>query len=223
MLQRARLGGLRALCAFLPSWTWDGFEAHMELCASILSFSSCITVISHFQRAQAGESSPSLACMPHRDALQEGTKSGKTLVHREKRDASAGSSQLSLLSAHLCTFAPRQGDPWDSQGAWDSCLLQMWVSLAGTLLCMYGWAVHLPSLSSSSLWWAAEFSNFPVFILSLLLEQAQDWRLLLSRVSPAPGQCIRCYCNTNSRTFLVSNECLACRDMRTLCGLYPTL
>lgn len=168
VLQKARLGGSQSSLCFLSllnlRWLWG---PHGAVCQYPFLFSLHCSKISHLQRAQADERSPSLTCMPHGAALQEGTESGKTLVLGKRRYASPRSSHLSLLSVHVCAFAPRQGDPWDSQGDQDSCLLQIWVSSAGTLLCMYGWAGHLPSLPNSPLWWAAEFSCFPVFILSL--------------------------------------------------------
>lgn len=102
--------------ALRPTWS---------VCQYPFLFSLHCSKISHLQRAQADERSPSLTCMPHGAALQEGTESGKTLVLGKRRYASPRSSHLSLLSVHVCAFAPRQGDPWDSQGDQDSCLLQI--------------------------------------------------------------------------------------------------
>lgn len=228
VLQKARLGGSQSSLCFLSllnlRWLWGPHGA----CASILSFSPCIAVKLAISKGlkQTSVLHPSLAC--HTGLLCRKELKVERLWCLARGDMPLPGVPTFLcclfMSAHLPQGKGTHGTVRVTRIA--VCFRFEYLQLGPCFVCTGEQDTCLPCPTAHY----DEQQNFPVsqsLSCPCSLEQAQDWRLLLSalssRVSPAPGQCIRCYCNTNSRTVLVCNECLACRDMRTLCGLYPTL
>lgn len=126
-----------------------------------------------------------------------------------------------LLSALPCAFSPSQENHGDNQGDQDGFRFEyLWLGP-----CFVGMAEQdtcLPCLSArcdgQQGFHTSQPLSCPRALMLTALHSTQQAALL-----PVPALLVRCYCNTHSRAVPVCNKCLACRDMRTPRGLYPTL